>query len=328
VSVVMPVLNEERHLASSVRRVLGQDYLGPLEVIMAVGPSRDRTRAIASELAEGDARLRVVENSAGKTPHALNLAIAAARHDIIVRVDGHGELADGYISRAVELLETTGAANVGGVMDAQGRTPFEQAVASAYSTRLGLGGSAFHLDSSPPGPADTVFLGAFRKGAITAVGGFDETMLRAQDWELNYRLRSAGEVIWFSPDLKVTYRPRSSLGALVKQMFETGRWRREVVRRYPETAGLRYLAPPVAVSAIAVGTGLGLAGLLTGRRALMPGLAAPVGYAALVVAGALAAPRGLSPAARAWLPVVLAATHMSWGAGFLLGLRRSGRPPA
>ena len=76
-------------------------------------------------------------------------------------------------------------------MDAQGTTPFEQAVAAAYTTRLGLGGAAFHLADSPAGEAETVFLGAFRKEAVLAVGGFDETMHRAQDWELNYRLRAA-----------------------------------------------------------------------------------------------------------------------------------------
>jgi succinoglycan biosynthesis protein ExoA len=325
VSVVMPVLNEERHLQASVRRVLDQDYQGPLEVILAIGPSRDRTAEIAAELVAADPRLRVVDNPAGRTPHALNLAIAAAAYEFIVRVDGHGELADGYIARAVELLQTTGAANVGGVMDAQGETPFEQAVACAYSTKLGLGGSTFHLETSPAGPADTVFLGAFRKDAITAAGGFDETMWRAQDWELNYRLRQAGEVIWFSPDLKVTYRPRSSLRALVSQMYETGKWRREVVRRHPETAGKRYLAPPVAVAGIVTGTALGALGSITRSRALKLGYAAPFGYLALILAGAATAPRWLSPAARAWLPVVLAATHMSWGAGFLVGLRN---PPA
>ena len=120
----MPVLNEERHLAASVRRVLDQHYEGELEVILAVGPSEDRTSEIAAELAAADPRLRVVDNPAGRTPHALNLGIAAARFDIIVRVDGHGELADGYVARAVELLQTTGAANVGGVMKARGETPF------------------------------------------------------------------------------------------------------------------------------------------------------------------------------------------------------------
>ncbi len=320
VSVVMPVRGEERHLEAAVRRVLEQDYPGAWEIILAVGPSQDRTARIAAELAAADPRIRVVDNPAGRTPVALNLGIAASRYDIVVRVDGHGELTDGYITRAVGLLSETGAANVGGVMDAQGTTAFEQAVATAYTTRLGLGGSAFHLSESPAGEAETVFLGVFRKQALLAVGGFDESMHRAQDWELNYRLRHAGHRIWFSPELRVTYRPRSSLRALVKQMYETGRWRREVVRRYPETATPRYLAPPVAVLVLAVGVLTGMAGVATGRRVLMLGWLAPAGYLGLVVAGSAVSARSLSPAARLWLPVVIVATHLAWGAGFLVGL--------
>jgi len=321
VSVVIPVLNEERHLAAAVGRVVEQHYPGPLEIVLAVGPSRDRTAEIAAGLAAADPRIRVVENPAGRTPHALNLAIAAARHDILVRVDGHGELTDGYLTRAVELLAETGAANVGGVMDAQGRSPFEQAVATAYTTRLGLGGSAFHLAGSPAGEAETVFLGVFRREALVAVGGFDESMHRAQDWELNHRLRESGRRIWFSPELRVTYRPRSSLRALVAQMYDTGRWRREVVRRHPETASLRYLAPPVTVVAIAVGSAAGTVGVLGGARWLRLGFAAPLGYLGVVLAGTATA-AGIPARARAWLPVVLVATHLSWGSGFLVGLRR------
>ena len=321
VSVVIPVLNEERHLAAAVSRVLDQDYPGALEVILAVGPSRDRTSEIADQLATADPRISVVDNPAGRTPHALNLGVAAARHEIVVRVDGHGELTDGYIARAVELLEQTGAANVGGVMDAQGDSAFEQAVAKAYTTRLGLGGSAFHLADSEAGEAETVFLGVFRKEALQAVGGFDESMHRAQDWELNYRLRSSGRRVWFSPELRVTYRPRSTLRALLRQMYDTGKWRREVIRRHPETASPRYLAPPLAVSGIAVGTVAGVLGVADGARLLRAGFAAPLGYLTLVVGGALTA--GPMPArARAWLPVVLTATHLSWGTGFLVGLRR------
>ena len=325
VTVVMPVLNEERHLTAAVGKVLSQDYPGELEVILAVGPSRDRTREIADELAAGDPRIRVVENPAGKTPHALNLGVAAARHDIIVRVDGHGELTDGYIERAVELLGETGAANVGGVMDARGNTPFEQAVATAYTTKLGLGGSAFHLAASPAGEAETVFLGVFQKEALQAVGGFDETLHRAQDWELNYRLRSGGHKIWFSPELRVTYRPRSSLRALVAQMYQTGKWRREVLRRHPGTVSARYLAPPVAVLGVGIGTSAGLLGLLTSSRVLRAGFVAPAGYLAVVLAGSAAA-GPMSAAARLRLPVVLVATHMAWGVGFLVGLRRPKRP--
>jgi succinoglycan biosynthesis protein ExoA len=320
----MPVLNEERHLAAAVRRVLDQGYPGELEVILAIGPSEDRTPEIADELAAADSRIRVVDNPAAKTPHALNLGVAASSYDIVVRVDGHGELTDGYIERAVQLLAETGAANVGGVMDAQGESAFEQAVASAYTTKLGLGGSAFHLAGSPAGEVETVFLGVFRKEALQAVGGFDETMHRAQDWELNHRLRGSGRKVWFSPELRVTYRPRSTLRALARQMYETGKWRREVMARYPETATPRYLAPPLAVLGVAGGTVAGLIGLVAGMRPLLAGFLAPAGYLVLVLAGALTAGR-LPIAARIRLPAVLVITHMAWGSGFLVGLPHSRR---
>jgi succinoglycan biosynthesis protein ExoA len=319
VSVVIPVLNEERHLEAAIRRVLDQDYPGELEVIIAVGPSSDRTHEIAKALAAADPRIRVVDNPAARTPAALNLGIAAAKHEIIVRVDGHGELTDGYIRRAVELLDETGAANVGGLMDAQGTTPFEEAVAVAYTTRLGLGGSAFHLAESPATEAETVFLGVFRKDALVAVGGFDESMHRAQDWELNYRLRTSGRKIWFSPELRVTYRPRSTLRALVKQMYETGRWRRELVRRHPETATVRYLAPPLTLLGVLAGSVVGLFGVAVDSRLLRVGFLAPAGYLTLVTGGSLITTRPMSGAARLRLPLVLAATHLAWGAGFLSG---------
>ena len=319
VSVVMPVLNEERHLEAAICRVLDQQYSGELEVIIAVGPSSDRTHEIADALAATDPRIHVVDNPAARTPTALNLGIAASKHKIIVRVDGHGELTDGYIRRAVELLEETGAANVGGVMDAQGTTPYEEAVAVAYTTRLGLGGGAFHLADSPATETETVFLGVFRKDALVAVGGFDETMHRAQDWELNYRLRTNGHKIWFSPELRVTYRPRSTLRALMKQMYETGAWRREVVRRYPETATVRYLAPPLTVLGVSGGSVSGLLGMVFDSRLPRLGFLAPAGYVALIIGGSLVGAGPMSAAARLRLPLVLAATHLAWGTGFLIG---------
>src|SRR6188472_1332378 len=290
----MPVLNEERHLEAAICRVLDQQYSGELEVIIAVGPSSDRTHEIADALAATDPRIHVVDNPAARTPTALNLGIAASKHKIIVRVDGHGELTGGYIRRSVELLEETGAANVGGLMDAQGTTPFEEAVATAYTTRLGLGGSAFHLAESPAAEAETVFLGVFQKDALIAVGGFDETMHRAQDWELNYRLRTSGHKIWFSPELRVTYRPRSTLRALMKQMYETGKWRRELVKRHPETANARYLAPPLTVLGVVGGSVAGVLGVVVDSWLLRLGFLAPAGYFAVIIGGSLVTARPIS----------------------------------
>jgi succinoglycan biosynthesis protein ExoA len=327
VSVVMPVLNEERHLEEAVVRVLDQEYPGELEVVLAIGPSKDRTQEIADRLADADKRITIVPNPTGKTPAGLNTGISHARHDIVVRVDGHGVLTQGYITRAVEVLTESGADNVGGVMAAEGRTPFEMAVACAYRSRLGLGASTFHQGGTA-GPADTVYLGVFRRTALERVGGFDESMHRAQDWELNYRIRKTGGLIWFSPDLSVTYRPRSSLAAVAKQFFHTGQWRREVIRRHPETANKRYLAPPVAVGLLAIGTILGIIGLATGVSWLDVGFLAPLGYALLLLAGSAMEGRYLPWKALFWLPLVCATMHISWGLGFIIGLQERPAGPA
>lgn len=318
VSVVMPVLDEERHLAEAVRRIVEQRYPGELEVVLALGPSHDRTDEVARALAAADPRVRLVRNPGGRTPDALNLAIGVSRHEVVVRVDGHGHLPADYIRRAVALLERTAADNVGGMMVPVGETPFEQAVARAMSSRLGMGGAPFHVGGDA-GPADTVYLGVFRRSVLERLGGFDTRFARAQDWELNYRIRRAGGTVWFSPDLRVTYRPRSSVSALARQFYRTGRWRRQVQMTYPDSRSLRYLAPPTAVAALATGSGLGVVGLLTGARWALVGLAAPAGYLALLGVGTVVAGRGLAPSARLRLPVAVAVMHLCWGAGYLRG---------
>ncbi len=313
VAVVIPVLNESRHLRSAVEAVLAQDYPGPLEVVLALGPSRDDTDDIAAELASADPRVRTVPNPSGLTPSGLNAAVAATTYDIVARVDGHAILPADYVRAAVEVLEETGADNVGGIMAAVGVTAFEQAVARAMTSWLGVGGARFHLGGQA-GPADTVYLGVFRRKILDSVGGYDENLHRAQDWELNYRIRRAGGTVWFTPRLQVTYRPRPDARSLARQYFRTGQWRRSVMRQHRDTVSLRYLAPPVAVVGV---TG----GLLLAAAGVTPALVLPAGYAAGVVAGSALTGRGLPRQALLRLPLVFATMHGAWGLGFLLGPR-------
>jgi succinoglycan biosynthesis protein ExoA len=268
VSVVMPVLDEEEHLRSAVATVLGQDYEGDLEVVLALGPSRDRTDQVARDLAAGDHRVRLVSNPTGATGAGLNRALGVARHDVVVRLDGHALVPADYVRVAVETLQRTGADNVGGLMAAEGVTDFQRAVAAAMTSPIGVGQAAFHTGGEE-GPAPTVYLGAFRRAVLDRLGGYDETFLRAQDWELNHRIREDGGLVWFTPRMSVTYRPRSTLRALARQYRDYGRWRRVVMREHPGTADARYLAPPVALVAVTAGTVVGLVGW-------RPALLAPV----------------------------------------------------
>ncbi|MFJ9380590.1 glycosyltransferase family 2 protein [Streptomyces sp. NPDC101455] len=314
VSVIMPVLDEERHLRGAVQAILAQEYDGEMEVVIAIGPSKDRTEEIAAELVAETAssenkRVHTVPNPTGRTPAALNAAIKASRHPIVVRVDGHGILSPNYIATAVRLLEETGAQNVGGIMHAEGENAWEDAVAAAMTSKIGVGNAAFHTGGEA-GSAETVYLGVFRREALEQQGGYNEEFIRAQDWELNFRIREAGGLIWFSPELRVSYRPRPSVKALAKQYKDYGRWRHVVARYHEGSINLRYLAPPTAVCVIAAGIVVGAA--LTPWAFLIP-----AGYLAAITLGSLPAGKGLSLKARLQIPVALATMHMSWGYGFL-----------
>ena len=328
VLVVMTVINEERHLRHAIERLLQQDYPGDLDIAIAVGPSKDRTHDVALDLAASNDHIHVVDNPTGKTPAGLNAAIGAGDGDVVVRIDGHAMVPSDYVRTGVVTLEATGADNVGGVMAAEGTNDFERAVARAMTSRFGVGGASFHVGGEP-GPALTVYLGCFRRSALERVGGYDESMVRAQDWEMNLRIRQTGGVVWFTPDMQVTYRPRHSLRALGRQYHDYGRWRREVSRRHPETLSPRYLAAPVAVTGVAAGLALALAGAVSGRTGLVAaGLSAPVGYLVLNLAAsvhsAVTSPR-LDPRAAVQLPLVYATMHGAWGLGFLRGVPRAER---
>jgi len=307
ISVILPVLNEEKYLEDAVKAILAQSFDGELEVILAIGPSTDKTLEIAQRLHSYDPRVILVANPTGRTAAGLNLAIAAAHYSIIVRVDGHANIPSNYCQLVLEILESSGAVNVGGVMAAQGQSLFERSVALAMRSALGVGASRFHTGGMA-GAVDTVYLGAFRKEALLAVGGFDEQFTRAQDWELNFRLRQAGGVVFFDPRLVVTYRPRSTVKALAKQYFEYGRWRRVVSRRHQGTINYRYLAPPVTVGATSLSL---LFGLLVSPILLIPALV----YAVFIVIASLII--GKSAGEILCLSTILPVMHISWGLGFL-----------
>lgn len=300
----MPVRNEGVHLVDAVASVLAQGYPGRLDLGIAVAPSEDDTALIASRLADGDERVRVVDNPTGRTPAGLNAAIAATDGDVVVRVDGHAALSPGYIERAVATMCRTGAVNVGGVQQARGETPFEEAVAAAMTSRLGTGGARFHVGGAA-GEVDTVYLGVFDRAAGDAVGWFDDSLIRNQDYELNIRLRKAGGTVWFDPELWASYRPRGSFRALARQYYEYGYWKAEVLRREPGSIKLRQAVPPLAIGGVVAGA------LVASRRPAAAIL--PFGYLAALLCAGRSEPSPYRTAA------ALATMHTSWSGGLVAG---------
>ncbi|WP_375480250.1 glycosyltransferase family 2 protein [uncultured Jatrophihabitans sp.] len=327
VSYVMPVLNEAGYVESAVASILAQDYPGPTEIVLALGPSTDGTDAIVARLQRDDPRIQSVANPDVDIPIGLNRAIRASKNPIIARVDAHTELPKDYTRHAVTTLLDRGAANVGGIMAAVGRPGLQAAVARAYNSRLGLGGGAYHTADEPAGPAESAYLGVMRADALAEIGYFDESLRRGEDWELNSRFRAAGHLVWLDPALQVSYWPRSTWKALVQQFWATGVWRGELVRRLRLRNSPRFFAPPVLV--LATGATLALTPLAVaaggGALAWAAGVAAfgPAAYLALL--GGVAVFGGGPPADRLRYGGVLAVMHYAWGAGFLVGITRGAR---
>ena len=329
VSFVMPVLNEHAYLEHAVASVLAQELSVPAELVLALGPSTDGTTELAHRLAAADPRIRVVDNPAAHIPVGLNAAIRASRFDTIIRVDAHSELSPGYAARALETLERTGSANVGGVMHAEGRSPFQKAVARLYNSPVGLGGGAYH-GRTTEGEAESAYLGVMRREVLEEVGLFDESIRRGEDWELNLRIRQAGHLVWFDPSLSVTYWPRESWLRLARQFRATGAWRGELVRRFGRRNGIRFFAPPalVVLVAVAVVTGvLQLTGVLAGALSAVVSAVVYLPLAAylLLVLAVACLPGGGGVRQRLWTLLVLPTMHLSWGLGFLGGVLRGAR---
>ncbi|QNO38409.1 glycosyltransferase family 2 protein [Protaetiibacter sp. SSC-01] len=326
VSYVMPVLNEVAYIADAVGSVLRQEYDGPVEVILALGPSTDGTADVVAGLVAADPRIRIVENPGMDIPIGLNLAIEAARYPVIVRVDAHTELAPDYTARGVETLARTGAASVGGVMAAVGKPGVQAAIARAYNSRFGLGGASYHDDDAvEEGPAESAYLGVMDAAVLREIGGYDGSLRRGEDWELNFRLRSQGHLVWFDPALQVRYWPRSTWGALTRQFWATGVWRGELVRRLGGRNSLRYFAPPLFVLDLVlcvIAAPLLLTGLVSGWVAWVLALVylGPVLYLALLAFAALRSQGGLLDRLR--VAYAIAVMHVSWGSGFIVGVTR------
>ena len=310
ITVIMPVLNEESHLEASVQSILAQSYPNDVELIVALGPSHDETNAIAKLLAKKDKRIKLLDNPRGLTTVGLNAAIKIAKHDYIVRIDAHSEPEPGYLENAIRILLEQNADEVGGIMQAKGKSAFQKAVAYAYTSRWGIGAASYHVGGQA-GEAESAYLGIFKKSALERVGGYDEQIIRGEDWELAQRIKRTGGLVWFSPELKVTYWPRGRFDRLVKQFYSTGVWRGDLTRRDLASASKRYFMPPLLVLAILAGLVLLAFGQLIG---VIPAASYLLGITLVAVLAA-----GLSLKARAALVIALATMHLSWGWGFIRG---------
>jgi succinoglycan biosynthesis protein ExoA len=312
VSVVIPMRNEGAHIRACLEAVLAQDYPADrVEILVVDGCSTDQSREIVIEYVQRYSYLHLLDNPKRVAPAALNTGIQRACGKYIIRVDAHTVIATDYVRQCVALLEATGAANVGGLMRPMGQTYVGQAVALSTTSPFGVGDSRFHYDPHEQ-LVDTVYMGAFKREIFRQVGLFDEELIRNQDYELNIRIREAGEKILLSPKIISYYTPRSSLAALWRQYFQYGCWKVRTLQKHPGSLRWRQTMPPLFVSAL-VGSLL-LAIFWVPARWLFA-LVAGAYLLANLIASTMVASRG------GWcyfpiLPFVFTTIHIAWGLGF------------
>ncbi len=318
VTVVMPVRNESGFIELSLKAVLEQDYpRDALEVIVSDGMSTDGTREQIRRFQERHSNLRLIDNPRKIVPCGLNLAIAKARGEVIVRVDGHTIISHDYVSQCVAALRRTGADNVGGAMRATGSGWFGRGVALATSSPFGVGGARFHY-STREESVDTVYMGAWARGTFDRFGPFDEEMVRNQDDEFNYRILEAGGRIVLVPGVRSIYTVRSTPRALWRQYFQYGFWKIRVMQKHPGQVRFRHLVPPLFV--------LGLVGSFVASwvapwaGVLCAGIGGSYGLANLASASVMASRGGWRqfPA----VSLAFAIMHLSYGIGLLSGCTR------
>ncbi len=332
ISIVMACRNEAASIRHALNSMLLQEQVPgrTWEFLLADGMSDDGTRQILDEFVHEHPEFRVISNTRLIVSTGLNAAIGVSTGKVILRMDAHTEYASNYIRRCIELLEITGADNVGGPARTCTTSWMGGAIAAAYHSRFACGGAAFH-NTEYEGPVDTVPYGCWPRELFDRVGLFDETLVRNQDDEFNLRITRAGGRIWQSPEIVSWYSPRSSLRALFQQYFQYGFWKVAVIRKHSLPASGRHLIPPMFVAALLLlplfAVGAALADSSTEQAFWYLWLGLMLSYLCSTVLAAFSTARDTRWSFALVLPLVFSVYHVSYGLGFLLALTRhlSGR---
>ncbi len=315
----MPVRNEAGYIERSLGSVLAQDYPPEqMEIIVADGMSTDQTRALIAGFQTRFQRLKVIDNPGKIAPTGLNRAIAQASGDIIVRVDGHCEIAPDYLRRCVHYLQSGAADGVGGPIETIGETLSARVIATAMSSAFGVGGSAFRTIKDQTMLTDTVAFPAYTRTIIERAGPYDEELVRNQDDEYNYRLRKLGAKILLAADVQSRYYSRSTFRKVFKQYYQYGYWKVRVLQKHPRQMSLRQFVPPAFVAALLVGV-LAASFLPLGAW-LLAGILGCYLLANLLASARSASKSDAFGSHLLLLPIVYTALHISYGLGFLVGL--------
>ncbi len=258
VSVIVPVLNEEKYIKGCLESILNQDYpKSSLEVLFIDGISGDKTVDIINEYTEKYDFIKLLTNEKKIIPCALNIGVKNATGKYIVRMDAHASYEKDYVSKCIEYLKSKKCANVGGTTVVKGKSFIQKIIAAAYNSPFALGGSN-HYDENYEGYTDTVAWGAFEREYLLKIGLYDENLPRSEDDELNFRITEHGDKIFVTPSIKSVYYPRDTFSALFSQYFGYGKWKVAVIKKHHRPSRIAHLVPMLFAAFLILGSILSL----------------------------------------------------------------------
>lgn len=322
-TVLVPVLNEERHLEGMLATMRAQQFDGQLQFVLADGGSTDQTLEIMHRAAAEDPRIEIHNNPQVHIASALNIALRAARGTWVARMDAHALYPPCYLADGVSRLKAGGTRWVSGPQRPVGDNAVSRAVATALRSPLGRGGShKWHRDGEErfEFELDTgVFGGVWRRDTLLEFGGWDERWYKNEDSELAARFLRGGEHLVCLPTMTVDYVPRDSLAALFQQYLEYGRFRIRTATQHPDSLRRSHLLAPALVAGGAIAVTPGRTGTLARRLGLL--------YGAALAAESLRVRDDTEELAETLLvPAALAVMHAGHGLGLLGGMAEHGVP--
>jgi glycosyltransferase involved in cell wall biosynthesis len=319
ISVIIPTRNEEKYIASCLDSILNNDYpQEKIEIIISDGLSDDGTRKILEEYQEKYPKIIVLENINKTVPYALNLAIEKASGEYIVRVDAHAHYPRDYLLKLVESSIRLNADNVGGMFDT---VPINQksetiAVANVMSSWFGVGNSLHRIGAKEPVRADTVPYGCYHRDVFSRIGLFDTDLARNQDDELNARLTNAGGVIYFLPEIKITYYARDTIRKMGKMFYQYGYYKPLVSKKIGRPTSLRQLVPTAFVTLLVAPL---ILSIFVSEFYLIS-LSVFIIYMLINMAVSIVLSRKIGVKCFPYLVIGFLAAHLSYGVGYIRGI--------
>lgn len=316
-SVIIPCKNEAATIGQVLRDLANQSFPEAFEVIVADGLSNDGTQEVLAQFSNVDLpyHLRVIDNTAGTIPAGLNAAVAEAKGEYIVRVDGHCRLSNDYLESILSALRQPGQDVVGPATRyiPGAATAIAAEIALALNTRLGNGGTPSRGDLHEAVRVDHTVMSCYRREVWDTIGGYDESLLSNEDFDFDYRANLQRFNVWSLPSPKYSLVARADICSLLRQRIRYGYWKWQVIKRHPRSLRMRQLLP-VAMTAGAITSAIS-----SFWRPELLGF--PLAYGMVLCLYTTSLSIHESTKLRWWrLAIIYAVIHLAYGSGFLWGM--------